>query len=79
MNIETRIVKSIEYLLQQGKRRFVIYPYDNNGRLTKDILNRHFGIEEICVVDSRYSQYNPAIKNLDYFEFLNGGEKTIWS
>lgn len=39
--------------------------------LAKKILNECFGVYEAYIVDNKLSQYNPDIKNLDYFRNIN--------
>lgn len=39
-----KIRNAIESALDQGKSRFIIYPYGECGAITKQILNDSFGI-----------------------------------
>ena len=52
------IRRTIEQLLDAGKREFIIYPYGEYGMITKKILNDSFGIAEAFIVDNKLSKYN---------------------
>lgn len=62
------IIKEIEWKIrkqiQQGKRKFAIYPYGMYGRLVKKILNNIFGIQEEYIVDN-YLANNKDIVRLN--------------
>lgn len=69
-----RIRSTIENALDAGKGNFVIYPFGDNGMLTKKILNESFGVQECFVVDNKLSKYNPNVKAM---ESLTGGQYTV--
>ena len=59
------IIKSqIEKQLKMKRNKFIIYPYGYNGYLTKEILNKSFGIIEVSIVDNYLSEYNSDIINV---------------
>lgn len=72
-----KIRNAIEKALNLGKRNFIIYPYGENGALTKQILNDSFGIEECYLVDNKLSKFNSHIKSLDWCKALDYHEYTI--
>ena len=72
-----KIRNAIEEALNLGKRNFIIYPYGENGVLTKQILNDSFGIEECYLVDNKLSKFNSHIKSLDWCKVLDNHEYTI--
>lgn len=67
----------IEKALRSGKSNFVIYPFGENGVLTKQILNIAFGVEESYIVDDILSGYNAKVKALDYFMDRDCSEYTV--
>ncbi|EOS34857.1 hypothetical protein C804_01180 [Lachnospiraceae bacterium A4] len=71
------IRNGIEQALKLGKRNFIIYPFGENGLLTKEILNKCFGIEENFIVDKRLSKYNLEIKSLEYFSDIDNSQYTV--
>ncbi len=77
MTVYQRIRNAIEESLKQGKRNFIIYPFGENGILTKQILNNAFGIAEEYLVDNVLAEYNPSIRKLDYFKNRNCDDKTV--
>ncbi len=72
-----KIREAIEKALELGKKNFIIYPFGNNGVLTKQVLNGSFGIEENYIVDNQLSLYNPQIKNLEYFKDRDCSQNTV--
>lgn len=72
-----KIRNAIEEALNLGKRNFIIYPYGENGVLTKQILNDSFGIEECYLVDNKLSKFNSHIKSLDWCKVLDYHEYTV--
>lgn len=41
-----KIREAIEKALELGKKNLIIYPFGNNGTLTKQVLNEGFGIKD---------------------------------
>lgn len=77
MTAYQRIKDAISQALKQGKHNFIIYPFGQNGILTKYILNVCFGIEEEYLVDNKLAEYNPSIKKLEYFKGIDCDKKTV--
>lgn len=51
--MKERIKRTIEWWIRnENVTDFVIYPYGNNGKIAKDILNKDFGIQERFIVDN---------------------------
>lgn len=61
-----RIKSVIEYNIKKGKKDFVIYPFGENGRIAKQILNEEFGVQEKYVVDNILCKSDVNIKSVDY-------------
>lgn len=59
---------SIERSLSLGNKEFVIYPFGENGKLTKRILNEAFGIQEKYVVDNILCGTDSNIKSVEYLK-----------
>jgi len=77
---ETRyqiIRNSIKTAIKSGKNNFIIYPFGENGLLTKEILNKDFGIMECYIVDNNLARYNCKIKGLKYFREMDCSEYTM--
>lgn len=70
------IRERIKQLVDRGEEKFIIFPYGEEGMLTKKILNECFGIEECFIVDNGLAQYNPKIKD---FNFLSNYLKNVTS
>ncbi len=49
--------------VDQGIRKFIIYPYGINGLITKIALKEYFNLEPYCIIDNGYSKYNEKIAN----------------
>lgn len=62
----TRIKNVIEHNVKMGKKNFVIYPFGENGKLAKKVLNEEFGIQEKYVVDNILCKSDSSIKSIDY-------------
>lgn len=56
-------VNRIGELIKAGHRRFVLFPFGEQGRLAKCVLNCCYGIEEIMIVDG-YLEWD-GVKRLD--------------
>ena len=55
------IKKGIRKIVAQGVERFIIYPFGDNGLLTKTVLQEYFGLQPLLVVDNEYAKYNQNI------------------
>jgi len=60
--IEAAIAKQIKL----GRCDFAIYPFGEQGALTKGILNGRFQIEEKLIIDNYLCKSIPNIKDIDY-------------
>ena len=60
--IEAAITKQ----LKLGHRDFAIYPFGEQGVLTKGILNGRFGIDEKLIIDNYLCKSISHIKDIDY-------------
>lgn len=50
--MEEIIRKAIHKALLEGKERFVIYPFGEQGKRLKSILNSEYGIQEALIIDN---------------------------
>lgn len=55
--------KRIKECLDEGWRKFIIFPFGENGMLVKKVLEEAFGITDIIIVDTELSKYNANIIN----------------
>lgn len=62
MDYYVLIKKKLEKQILLGRKRFILFPFGEQGMLTKRILNEAFGVQEVCIVDNWLSQFNPNIK-----------------
>lgn len=58
------IRKVIEKQVLLGRKEFILYPFGEQGMLTKRILNEVFGIQEKGIIDNYLSKFNCNIKDL---------------
>ncbi len=67
MNSNYTIIRDkIKNLIDMGVKKFVIFPFGEEGMMTKKILNECFGIEEQFIVDNGLTKYNSKIKSSDF-------------
>ena len=66
-----KIDKTIRHCLDNGYRKFIIFPFGENGLQVKNILNTSYGIKEALIVDTGKSKYNPDI--MGYEDFIPTG------
>lgn len=59
------ITKCLEMYIDTEIKKFAIYPYGENGKKVKRILEKHFGVCPYAIVDSVLSKYWGDILNLD--------------
>lgn len=55
----------IRDLKSGGLGKVIIYPFGEEGKIVKCILNLYFGIQEYAIVDNFLSEKYPGIKSLD--------------
>ena len=65
MSIFTKIKNSIMQSINEGKRCFIIYPYNEIGIMVQDILEKCFDIKDIVIVDKELAKYNNKILNIE--------------
>ena len=65
------IRKLIEEKLDDGYKRFVIFPYGDIGVEVKILLNTLYGIEEELIIDNHLCSYNPKIKSVDVLKEID--------
>lgn len=61
MFIKNDVRQILEEYIKEGCKRFIIYPYGDNGRMIKDLLKEYYNIVPLFIVDNKYSMYNPNI------------------
>lgn len=63
--IESNLIKKhlINYI-KENKKKFVIYPFGDNGLNVKNILLNYFEIDPVMIVDNEYEKYSSAIVDL---------------
>ncbi|NBJ81070.1 antibiotic acetyltransferase [bacterium 1XD42-94] len=64
VNYQT-IRKTVQRCIDEGWKRFIIFPFGENGMCTKHILQETFGITDIVIVDTELSKYNSKIKSVE--------------
>lgn len=64
MNYYQKAIRVIKRLVDNGKDKFIIFPFGERGMLIKNILNQCFGIEEVVIIDNSLCKTNNAIKDL---------------
>jgi acetyltransferase-like isoleucine patch superfamily enzyme len=77
MSYFQRIEKALKKLIESGKKDFVIYPFGEQGVLTKGILNGRFDIQEKFIIDNNLEQTNKKIKNLSYLKEIDCSKLTF--
>lgn len=71
MDYYIHIKKVIEEQVVKGNKEFIIFPYGEQGYLTKKILNESYGIQEKYIIDNHLSKFNPEIKNTSFLSTIN--------
>lgn len=61
------VKKTLAEYIKKGEKKFVIYPYGENGRIVKNILWDYFDIEPVAIVDNNYCRFNNKIQSSDKF------------
>jgi len=77
INSYSKIKKIIQTQLNLGKSNFVIFPYGEQGALTKGILNGLFNIDEAFIMDNNLSKINKSIKNIEHLINIDCTEYTF--
>lgn len=71
MDYYIHVKKVIEEQVLEGNKEFIIFPYGEQGYLTKKILNESYGIQEKYIIDNHLSKFNPEIKNTSFLSTIN--------
>lgn len=56
MNHYLKADRVLSNLIKQGKKKFILFPFGEQGILIKDILNKRYGILEEYIVDNRLAE-----------------------
>lgn len=65
-----KIREVVKKTLENGKK-YVVFPYGENGMLTVQILRECFGIKDIVIVDNELCKYNSEIKKIDFLRNID--------
>ena len=85
--VEMKMRFAIKQAVENGKNRFVIYPYGMQGHRFKEILNQEFGIEEIAILDEKVVFNSEKIIRLEMLSleiykqcdiFITSDNEEIW-
>lgn len=58
----------LEKYINKGIKRFVVYPFGENGIIVKNVLKEYFGLEPCFIVDNKCSRYNHEVVNIETFK-----------
>ena len=70
-NLVTEIKNTIEKIIRNGKRKFIIFPFGDVGMQVKNILNEVYGITDVVVLDNHLCEYNRNIKPIAYLSDID--------
>lgn len=62
------IKQCIEKKIDEGFRKFIIFPFGEIGMHIKNILNNVYGIQEEYILDNHLCKYNAQIKTLAFLD-----------
>ena len=71
MDYYIHIKKVIEEQILEGNKEFIIFPYGEQGYLTKKILNESYVIQEKYIIDNHLSKFNPEIKDVAFLSMID--------
>lgn len=66
-----KIDKTIQKALDDGKQKFIIYPFGADGLLAKDILEKRYGLDDIIVIDNLLAEYRDGIYDSSFLDTLD--------
>lgn len=69
--MNTVIRKVLEEKMDNGYKRFLIFPYGEVGMKIKVFLNSLYGIEEELIIDNHLCKYNSNIKSIDVLKEID--------
>ncbi|MBQ8261058.1 MAG: class I SAM-dependent methyltransferase [Lachnospiraceae bacterium] len=79
MNHYVKADRMIGELVKSGKKKFILFPFGEQGTLVKSILNNRYGIEEELIVDNKLSKIscNKKIVSIEELENVNMDNKLV--
>ena len=79
MNHYVKADRMIGELVKNGKNKFILFPFGEQGMLVKSILNNRYGIEEELIVDNKLSKIscNKKIVSIEELENVNMDDKLV--
>lgn len=76
-SVNRQIRECIEYSINMGKRKFVLFPYGDIGMLADDILKRAYGITASYRLDNTLCKYKYDIKPVSFLRELSSEDYTL--
>lgn len=69
----------VESLINEGHRKFILYPFGKQAMMIKEILNKRYGIEEEHIIDNKlaYTSNNKKIISLNKLNEINTDDKIV--
>lgn len=64
MDAHAKIRRSISKCIEEGERKFIIYPFGEHGLYVKQVLKERYGIEPVAIIDNILAGTN-GIVSLD--------------
>lgn len=79
MNHYLKANRVIENLVKNGNKKFILYPFGEQGMMIKRILNERFGIEEQYILDNGLAGIaeNKKIKPVNYLSEIDMDEMLV--
>lgn len=68
------IRERVQQCLEEGWKKFIVFPFGENGMLAKHVLEQAFGITELLIVDNELAKYNKTVLSVDALNCLTGLE-----
>lgn len=67
MNRYLKANRMINSLINEGEKKFILYPFGEQGMMIKRILNERYGIQEMAIVDNKLADIsdNSKVISLD--------------
>ncbi len=59
------IKRCLKKYIKQGIKRFVIYPFGENGMNVKNILKEYYDLIPALIVDNEYTKFNSSIMDCE--------------
>lgn len=77
MNHYLKADRVIKRLIMEGKQKFVLFPFGEQGMLIKSILNNRYGLQEAFIIDNGIAVLNENIKKSEYLKDIDCSEYTF--